>query len=393
VSQDPTRLISDGRLLPLAERVLRGERLGAEDGLLLYGTPDLTGVGAMADFARRRLHGRKAYFVRSRRMSYTDICVARCSFCAFHAAPGSARGHTLLPEEAVAELGGPRNAGVRELHIVGGHNPELRTEYFEGLFGAIKEKFPSMHIKAFTMVEIAFYAGNSGIPVGAFLDRCAAAGLESCPGGGAEIFDAEIRRRMCGGKGDADVWLDTARACHEKGIPTNCTMLYGHIEGPQHRVAHLLRLREAQDWAVSRGLPGFQAYVPLAYQAEGNELGRTGGLAKTTGARDLRELAVGRLLLDNVPHVKAHWVMVSPGLAQAGLSYGADDMDGTAIEEEIAHRAGAGTPTGLSVGVLRRLISEAGFEPEERLAPAACNQRTAFGPGAPKSGASRPKNY
>jgi aminodeoxyfutalosine synthase len=359
------RLISDARLLPLAEKVGAGERLDFGDGLLLYGTPDLTGVGALADFARRRLHGGRAYFVRGRRMSYTNICVAGCGFCAFRARePGG--GYVLSPEGAVAEMERPLNEGVREIHMVGGHNPDLGIEYFESLFGAIKSRFPSMRLKVFTMVEIDFYAKNSRMPVGVFLDRCIAAGLSGCPGGGAEIFDAEIRGRICGGKGDAGVWLETAKICHGKGIPTNCTMLYGHIEGARHRVDHLLRLRGVQDEAVSLGRGGFSAYVPLAYQAGGNALGLCRGVHGTTGAQDLRELAVGRLLLDNVPHIKAYWVMVTPGLAQVALSYGADDLDGTAMEEEIAHRAGARTPMGLSAESLRRLISAAGFDAVDR---------------------------
>jgi len=304
-------------------------------------------------------------------MSYTNICVANCRFCAFHVPAGREdnykSGYVLTPQEAVAELEKPCSEGVTELHIVGGHNPELGITHFEALFHAVKTRFPSIHIKAFTMVEIDFYARNSGIPVGDFLDRCVAAGLGSCPGGGAEIFDAELRSQICAGKGDADVWLSTARICHERGIPTNCTMLYGHMEEARHKVDHLLRLMEAQDSALASGLPGFLAYVPLAYQTEGNELGLSHTIPETTGTQDLREIAVGRLLLDKVPHIKAHWVMVTPGLAQVALSYGADDMDGTAVEEEVAHRAGAKTPAGLSVGHLRRLISAAGFEAVERL--------------------------
>jgi aminodeoxyfutalosine synthase len=362
-----SRLITDRRLLPLAERAGAGGRLGFDDGMLLYETADLTGVAAMAHLARTRLHGGRAFFVRSRRASYTNVCAAGCRFCAFHADPGAPGGYTLPPAEFAAEMEKLCGGGVTELHIVGGHNPELKVEYFEGLLRAVKARLPALHVKAFTMVEIDFYAKNSSIPAGEFLDRCVAAGLGSCPGGGAEIFDAEVRAAVCPGKGDAGVWLETAMACHERGLPTNCTMLYGHVEGPRHRVDHLLRLRGAQDLALERGLAGFSAYVPLAYQPGGNPLGRSLGIPRTTGARDLRELAVGRLLLDNVPHVKAHWHMVTPGLAQVGLSYGADDLDGTAEGEEIAHRAGAEAPPGLGAGSLRRLISEAGFDAEERI--------------------------
>ena len=356
------QLIQDQRLMPLADKVERGERLSFEDGLLLYETPDLTGVGALANRVRERLHGKKTYFVKSRRLSYTNICCTHCQFCAFQASPGDPKGYALGAENAVAELKKPRNHGIRELHIVGGHNPALKIEYFENLFGAIKNHFPSISIKALTMVEIDFYARNSGISVEEFLDRCAAVGLESCPGGGAEIFDEDIRRQICIRKGDANVWLDTARICHQKGIPTNCTMLYGHIENAHHKVDHLLRLRQLNDDSLAKRRAGFLAYIPLAYQVEDNELGRRHKIRETTGAQDLREIAVARLLLDNIPHIKAYWVMITPGLAQIGLSYGANDLDGTAIEEEIAHQAGAKTPQGLSNGYLRRLIKEAGFE-------------------------------
>jgi aminodeoxyfutalosine synthase len=356
------RLIQDERLLPLADKVESRQRLSFEDGLLLYETPDLTGVGAMANHVRTRLHGKLTCFVKSRRMSYTNICCVQCQFCAFQSKTDDPKGYVISPEDAVTELKKPHNHGVCELHVVGGHNPALRIEYFETLFRAIKGSFPSMRLKAFTMVEIDFYARNSGISVENFLDRCLAAGLESCPGGGAEIFDDGIRKQICAGKGDASVWLDTARICHQKGISTNCTMLYGHIEEPRHKVDHLLRLRQLADESLARGRAGFWAYIPLAYQVEDNELGRRRRLFETTGAQDLREIAVGRLLLDNVPHIKAYWVMITPGLAQIGLSYGANDLDGTVIKEEIAHRAGARTPQGLSAEYLRRLITEAGFE-------------------------------
>ena len=256
--------------------------------------------------------------------------------------------------------------GVRELHMTSGHNPKLKIDYFEDLFGKIKARFPAIHLKVFTMIEMDYYARISGLTTDAFLDRCMAAGLESCPGGGAEIFDEELREKICIGKKDAQVWLDTAELCHRKGLPTNCTMLYGHIEEARHRVDHLLRLRALQDRSLAAGYTGFLAYIPLAYQNEDNELSATHVIHETTGTQDLREIAVARLLLDNIPHIKAYWVMISPGLAQAGLSYGADDLDGTVIAEEIAHLAGAKSPQGLQQGELVRLIREAGFEALER---------------------------
>ena len=358
--------IRDPRLLPLVEKVLAGKRLSFEDGLLLYETPDLSGVGAMANHVRTRLHGRRAYYVVSRRLSYTNVCYTHCQFCAFQAKPGDPRAYALSAEDIIRELEKPENAGVRELHMTSGHNPKLKIDYFEDLFRKIKARFPGIHLKVFTMIEMDYYARISGLSTEAFLDRCMAAGLESCPGGGAEIFDEELREKICIGKKDAQVWLDTATICHRKGIPTNCTMLYGHIETPRHRVDHLLRLRDLQDRSQAAGYTGFLAFIPLAYQNADNELSATHVIHETTGTQDLREIAVARLLLDNIPHIKAYWVMISPGLAQIGLSYGADDLDGTVIAEEIAHDAGAKTPQGLTQGEMDRLIREAGYDPLER---------------------------
>jgi aminodeoxyfutalosine synthase len=362
----PSFQLQDQRLLPLMGKLLAGLRLGFEDGLLLYETADLTGVGVLANHVRMRMSGKKTYFARSRRLSYTNICQAKCKFCAFHSPHGASAGYALNPEAAIEKLRELGGSEPRELHIVGGHNPDLKIEYFESLFLAIKSNFPNVRLKAFTMVEIAYYAKNSGISAGEFLARCRAAGLAACPGGGAEIFDEEIRKQICPDKGNADTWIETAKLCHKMGIYTNCSMLYGHIENAGHKVAHLLRLRQANDESLSEGLVGFDAYIPLAFQAKGNELAKARKIPQTTGVQDLREIAVGRLLLDNVPHVKAYWVMITPGLAQVALSYGADDLDGTADGEEIARAAGSNAPSGLCMDYLCRLITEAGFEPVER---------------------------
>jgi aminodeoxyfutalosine synthase len=361
LAQHLHQYIHDERLLPLVDRVLRGERLTFEDGVLLYETRDLAGVGAMAHHVRLERHGRKTYYVQSRRLSYTNICHTHCQFCAFQAKPGDPRAYVLSAEDVVRELSKPENTGVRELHMTSGHNPKLKIDYFEDLFRKIKTHFPQIHLKVFTMIEMDYYARISGISLEAFLDRCVAAGLESCPGGGAEIFDPEIREQICIGKREADTWLRVAEICHGRGVPTNCTMLYGHIEKPPHRVDHLLQLRELQDRTG-----GFLAYIPLAYQIEDNDLSKTHVIHETTGTQDLREVAVARLLLDNIPHIKAYWVMITEGLAQIAQNYGANDLDGTIIEEEIAHLAGAKTPQFLTKSHLERLILEAGFEPVER---------------------------
>lgn len=355
------RYLSDEKLLPIGRKVQRGERLSVDDGLTLYESPDLTGIGAMAHHVRLQRHGLKSYFVVSRRLSYTNICSTHCQFCAFHASKGDPKGYTLSVETVLEALQKPENTGIRELHMTAGHNPDLDITYFENLFRAIKSRFPSLHLKVFTMPEIAFYAQTSRLSVEAFLDRCIKAGLESCPGGGAEIFAPEIRNLICPTKQDANGWLDTARTCHQKGLPTNATMLYGHLEQPKHKVDHLLRLRNLQD-----STNGFLAFIPLAYQVESNELSQLHILSKSTGATHLREIAVSRLLLDNFDHIKAYWVMIGEGIAQMGLSYGANDLDGTVIDEEIAHQAGADSPKGLSRQHLENLIQRAGFEPIER---------------------------
>ncbi len=361
-----TQYVRDPRLIPIAEKVQAGERLSFEDGLALYATTDLTGLGALANHVRLQKHGLKTYFVQNRRLSYTNICYTHCQFCAFQAKPGDPRAYVLSAEDIVKELSKPENVGVKELHMVAGHYPKLKIDYFENLFRSIKAAFPQLHLKVFTMVEMDYYAKVSGLTVSEFIDRCVAAGLESCPGGGAEIFDAGIREEICVGKKDANVWLRNAELCHEKGIPTNCTMLYGHIEKPEHKVDHLLRLRDLQDRSHAKGLTGFLAYIPLAYQNENNELSKKHVIHETTGVQDLREVAVARLMLDNIPHIKAYWVMIGTGLAQVGLHYGANDLDGTIIEEEIAHNAGATSPQALSKAELVRLIREAGFEALER---------------------------
>lgn len=355
------RGIRDSSLVNVAQKVLNGQRLNIEDGLLLYTTNDLSSLGSLANHVRLRKHGLKTFYVHSRRLSYTNICYTHCQFCAFQAKPDDPRAYVLTAEDIIKDLSSDVNKGVRELHMVAGHYPKLKIDYFEDLFIKIKQKFPDIHLKVFTMVEMDYYARVSGISIEEFLDRCIAAGLESCPGGGAEIFDEEIRQKICIGKKDAEIWLNNARICHKKGLKTNCTMLYGHIEKPLHKIDHLNRLRTLQDETN-----GFLAYIPLAYQIEDNELGRTYPIRETTGYADLREIAVARLFLDNIPHIKAYWVMITEGLAQVALSFGANDLDGTIIQEEIAHNAGAKTPQMLTKQRLQDLISSAGYIPSER---------------------------
>jgi aminodeoxyfutalosine synthase len=347
----------DTALEKVREKVLRGRRLGFEDGVALYETHDLLGVGALANHVREQRHGDAGYFVWNTHLNHTNVCVATCDFCAFAAKKGEERAHTMALDEVFKNVAGlPKPA--REVHIVGGLDPDLPWSYFLEMMRGIKRVRPDIHIKAFTAVEIFFFHRLYRMSVEKVLAELKEAGLDSMPGGGAEIFAKETRDKIIRGKADADQWLAVMREAHRQGIPTNATMLYGHIESVEDRVDHLLRLRGLQDETG-----GFMTYIPLAFQpweAPGMEL------PETTGFEDLKAIAVGRLLLDNFPHIKSYWIMIGPRLAQVGLSFGADDLDGTVTEEKIAHDAGAQTAQSMTVHELCRLIREAGRRPIER---------------------------
>lgn len=347
----------DRALEPAREKVLAGRRLSFEDGVALYRSPDLLAVGALANHVREERHGDAAYFVWNTHINHTNVCVATCDFCAFAAKKGEPRAYTMSLDEVfrnVAALPRP----VREVHIVGGLHPDLPFSYFTDMMRGIKQVRPDIHIKAFTAVEIFFFHRLYRMSVAKVLEELRASGLDSMPGGGAEIFAQETRDKIIQGKADADQWLDVMREAHRQGIPTNATMLYGHVESVEDRVDHLLRLRALQDETG-----GFVTYIPLAFQPWEAPAMK---LPETTGFEDLKAIAVGRLLLDNFPHVKSYWIMIGPRLAQVGLSFGADDLDGTVTEEKIAHDAGAQTAQSLTVHELCRLIREAGRRPVER---------------------------
>src|SRR5262245_25525205 len=349
--------VQDAALQPVRDKVLSGKRLAFEDGVALYRSHDLLAVGALANHVREQRHGDAAYFVWNTHINHTNVCVATCDFCAFAAKKDEPRAYTMKLEEIVASVRAlPQQ--VREVHIVGGLHPDLPFAYFTGMMRDIKAARPDIHVKAFTAVEIFFFHRLYRMSVESVLAELKAAGLDSMPGGGAEIFAKETRDKIIQGKADAAQWLDVMREAHRQGIPTNATMLYGHIESVEDRVDHLIRLRELQDETR-----GFVTYIPLAFQPWEAPLM---GLPETTGFADLKAIAVGRLMLDNFPHVKSYWIMIGPRLAQVGLSFGADDIDGTVTEEKIAHDAGAQTPQLLSVHDLVRLIREAGRRPVER---------------------------
>jgi aminodeoxyfutalosine synthase len=349
--------LHDPALEAVREKVLAGRRLGFEDGVALYRTHDLLGLGRLANHVREEKHADVAYFVWNTHINHTNVCVATCDFCAFAAKRDEPRAYTMSVDEVVGNVSA-LSKSVREVHVVGGLHPGLPFSYFTDMLRGIKAVRPDIHVKAFTAVEVFFFHRLYRRSVEEVLAELKAAGLDSMPGGGAEIFARETRDRIIKGKADAAQWLDVMRTAHRLGIPSNATMLYGHVESVEDRVDHLLRLRDLQDETG-----GFVTFIPLAFQPwEAPAM----SLPETTGFDDLKAIAVARLVLDNVPHVKSYWIMITPRLAQVGLSFGADDIDGTVTEEKIAHDAGAQTPQVMTVHELVRLVREAGRRPVER---------------------------
>ncbi len=350
-------LIQDDSLLPVLAKVERGERLTAEDGLLLYRSADLLALGYMANRVRERLHGNVTYFNVNRHINPTNVCVASCRLCAFGKKIRDSRAYTLSLEQVWETAAQGWSESVTEFHIVGGLHPELTLAWYCEMLRGLKQRFPNVHLKALTMVEIAWLARRSGLSIEQTIARLIEAGVDSLPGGGAEIFSEPVRRVICDHKISGQEWIETARTAHRMGLRSNCTMLYGHIETDEDRVDHLLRLRALQDETG-----GFMAFVPLAFHPANTALR---ALAPPTGFDDLRAVAVARLLLDNIPHIKAYWVMMTPRVAQIAQLFGADDIDGTVVEEKIYRDAGAAAQA-MRRSELVRLIREAGREPVER---------------------------
>ncbi len=348
----------DPRLTPIAAKIEAGERLSFDDGLALYRSADVLAVGWLANSVRERMHGDVTYFNVNRHINPTNVCVAACRLCAFGRTKGTEGSYTMALEQAWETAASGYSEAVTEFHIVGGLHPDLPFDYFLDLVRGLKERFPQVHIKAFTMVEVAFLAKRAKLTIPQTLMKLKEAGVDSLPGGGAEIFADRIRHIICDHKIDGDEWLETARAAHELGLKSNATMLYGHIENDEDRVDHLLKLRALQDETG-----GFQTFIPLAFHPDNTPLSH---LPRTTGLTDIRQIAVGRLLLDNFPHIKAYWQMMTAKIAQIALRFGADDIDGTVIEEKIYHDAGATTPQGMRRDELMRLITAAGRVPVER---------------------------
>ena len=359
------RLTTDPTLEPIAEKVRRGERLSVEDGLALYASADLLGIGRLAATANHAKNGDRVFFSANQHINPTNVCILRntCVFCSFARIPKEDGAYTRTLEEVYQEAEAARGNPTTEFHIVGGLHPKLRLSYYTEMIRGLKERHPGVQIKALTAVEIAHLARIEKSTTREVLTELQAAGLTTLPGGGAEVFSPAVRSTIADRKLVAEDWISVHREAHELGIPTNCTMLYGHIESAEDRIHHLTQLRELQDETR-----GFLTYIPLAYHPDHNELGTELGRegTATTGYEDLKNIAIGRLFLDNIPHVKTHWPMVTPFLSQLALAFGCDDVEGTVVYERVYHDAGAETPMMMSYGQLVRMIKDAGKEPVER---------------------------
>ncbi len=349
---------SDQKLIPIWEKVQAGKRLSFDDGLSLYASHDLPGLGMMANFVREKLHGSKTFYNINLHINPTNTCFMSCRFCAFGRKAFNSESYIRTADEIVerAKIMMPENCS--EIHLVGGLDPRLKIEFYQDYISSLKKNFPQIHIKTLTPVEVVYIAKISKMTIEEVVQALVDAGMDSMPGGGAEIFDKEVRDQICEHKCDEDGWFATHRAVHKAGLRSNCTMLYGHLEEPRHRIDHLMKLREHQD-----EFGGFQCFIPLSFHPANTKLSHLPG---PTGFLELQTFAISRLMLDNIAHVKAYWIMLGTKQAQVAQWFGADDIDGTVVYEEIYHDAGAKTPKGLSVDQIKYLITECGRVPTLR---------------------------
>jgi aminodeoxyfutalosine synthase len=348
-------------LADIRAKVEAGQRLSFDDGMFLEQQADLFTLGELANLVRERKNGNRAYYNVNEHLNPTNVCVYRCVFCAFRADLRDPKGYVMSDEQIVERAAEADRKGCTELHIVGGLHHQLPYEWYLNVVRIIHQNYPRLHLKAYTAVEWDWFSRLTNRPTRDLLAEFKDAGLGSLPGGGAEIFHPEVRDIICEHKADADAWIRIHREAHELGLRSNATMLYGHIEKPEHRIDHLCRLRALQDETG-----GFQTFIPLAFHPDNTKLGADRKIQKPSGLMDLRVMAISRLMLDNFPHIKAYWIMLGIKTAQVALSYGADDLDGTVVHEKIYHDAGSDSPEELSVDEIRRLIQEAGREPIER---------------------------
>jgi aminodeoxyfutalosine synthase len=352
------QLSPDARLAAIREKVEVGQRLSFDDGVFLNDSADLFTLGELANLVRDRKNGHFVYYNVNTHINPTNVCVYRCTFCAFRADLKSPKGYVMTDEQILERAAEADRRGATELHIVGGLHHQLPYEWYLNVVRIIHQAHPRLHLKAYTAVEWDWFSRLTGRPTRDILAEFKDAGLGSLPGGGAEIFHADVRDKICEHKADADTWIRIHREAHELGLRSNATMLYGHIEEARHRIDHLIRLRELQDETG-----GFQTLIPLAFHPDNTKLSH---LPKPSGLLDLKTMAISRLMLDNFPHIKAYWIMLGIKTAQIALSFGADDLDGTVVHEKIYHDAGSDSPQELTVTEIRRLIEEAGRIPVER---------------------------
>ncbi len=351
-------IVERAGLADIYEKIRVGHRLDSDDGTRLYDCDDLPVLGYMANIVRERLNGNTTYYVRNQHINYTNICNKLCKFCSFFVTPRDERGYVLNPEQVARRVHEYAEIPITEIHMVGGVNPKLPYEYYLDVLKAMKEARPEAHLKAFTMIEIAQIQRIAKKPLEEVFIDMKRAGLESIPGGGAEVFSDRVQSDLFWGKADSEDWLRIAATAHRNGLPSNATMLYGHIENTQEKVYHLTRLRDVQD-----DTGGFLAYIPLSFHPERTKLEH---LPAPTGCLDLKEVAIGRLMLDNFPHVKTFWIMNTIDISQTALWYGADDIDGTVMDYEITRRSYDETQQRLTQREFLDRIVEAGREPVER---------------------------
>lgn len=374
--------ILDRTLWPAAGKVEAGEPLSQEDGLALYASRDLHAIGLLADTVRRRMHGDRTFYNRNRHINYTNVCALSCKFCSFYRKRGEEGAYEMPVDQVVHIARQAEAAGATEVHIVGGLHPWLKFDYYLDMMRGIRRQCPSLHIKAFTAIEIVHLSRVARLSIRQVLEALHEAGLGSLPGGGAEIFDDRVHDEVFKGKVREDKWFEVHRTAHELGIFSNATMLYGHVENPAERVGHLIKLRNLQEQSLEAmgitagdslsappigesrsGRACFNCVIPLSFIPERSELGYLPG---PTGLTDLKTLAITRLMVHNIPHIKAFWIMQGIGLAQVALSWGCDDLDGTVVWYDITKREGHGVHQEFHVTDIQRLIRETGGQPVER---------------------------
>lgn len=344
-------------MIQIIDKLRDGGRLSIDEALELATKGDVHTLGELAGAARAMRYGDKAFYVYNQHLNYTNVCANACRFCAFSKRAEDPAAYTYTPDEAAAKIRDRTGEPIREVHIVGGLNPDLPYEYYLELISKVKAARPGLRVKAFTAVEVAYLAGQYDKSYQQVLTDLRNAGLDALPGGGAEVFSPRLRERLCPEKVSGKVWLEIHELAHSMGIRTNCTLLFGHIETWTDRLEHMAALRDLQ-----ARTDGFLCFIPLQYQPGNNDLQAPG----TDGLDYLRMIAISRLFLDNVPHLKAYWAFSGIKPAQMALAAGADDFDGTLVEEKVGHAAGASSPTGMTVEELRETIRQAGFQPVER---------------------------